>query len=97
VSFVSDPSNCIQQGFDFAEHLPSKGQQAPLEIAEARFRLAMDAAIPDTGQKHPSAAKLYNNIHKPSGSMSERATTRMFGLSLGGILLATLILHAVLR
>ena len=71
-------------------------RQAALEIAEAWFQFAIDAPIHDTGQTHLSAAHRHN-IHCTARRMSERATARLFGWSLGGILFATLVLNAVLR
>jgi hypothetical protein len=60
MSLVSDSRKCAQDWFDLAEHLPSKERQAALEIAEAWFHFAMDAAVHDTGQTHLSAAHHHN-------------------------------------
>jgi hypothetical protein len=62
MSLISDSRKCAQDWLDLAEHLPLKERQAVLEIAEARFQLAMDAAALDTGQMHLSPAKP-DNIH----------------------------------
>jgi hypothetical protein len=62
MSLVSDSRKCAQDWFDLAEHLPLKERQAALEIAEAWFQFAMDAAALNTGQTHALAANPHN-IH----------------------------------
>jgi hypothetical protein len=96
MSLISSPRDCAPQRLGLAECLSSKEQETALERAEARSQLAMDAATPESGDERSSAIRP-QNVHQAGRSMSERATTRMFGLSLGGILFATLVLHAVLR
>jgi hypothetical protein len=62
MSLASNSRQCAEDWFDLAEHLPLKERRAVLEIAEAWFQLAMDAAALETGQMHLSPAKP-DNIH----------------------------------
>ncbi len=62
MSLVSDSRKCAQEWFDLAEHLPLEKRQAALEIAEAWFQLAMDAAAHNAGQTRLSAVSQHN-IH----------------------------------
>ena len=48
MSFASDSRKYAQEWFDVAERFPPKQRHAALEIAEAWFQLAMDAASLET-------------------------------------------------
>lgn len=60
MSLVSDSRKRAQDWFDLAEHLPLKERQPALEIAEAWFAFAMDAAALDAARTHVSAVNPHN-------------------------------------
>jgi hypothetical protein len=51
MSLASDSRKHAQQWFDLAERLSAEVRQGALDIAEAWFRLAMDAAVLEQGEK----------------------------------------------